>query len=155
MRSCFPSARIAAAAVGLLFLVGCKESPTEPSAYWCRIGSSSSPVALQNATGSATIVRLRTYLDGALISDTGETLPSATVAVYAFVGDVSLGSHTLRIEVANQTSSPNNYSLPDLPVSLVKLTGFYSESTIAYVKLPGRTQSVATGESFEYQISFK
>jgi hypothetical protein len=156
MSSSRRNATIAAAALALLSQLCCsKNSPTEPETYSFGIGTASSyPLMLSNVNGDATIVRTRVILDGAVIADWSQSPPKSEVMLIGGKSGVSLGAHTLRIEVAGQTSSPNTYRLPDVVVRLSRVTGFNSGYERASATLPGRTQSLATGEAFEYQFSF-
>ena len=130
-------------------------SPTEPIHPFFKIGllDAPSPVLLQNVAGEATIIAVSVYLDGTLLYASRDLSPRPSERLpFAFYPS-SLGAHTLKVFISNQTSSPPSYSLPDFHVILATKVGSTTQA-IATVALPARTRSLATDASFDYQFSF-
>ncbi len=105
---------------------------------------------VENVEGASTIARVRLSLDGSEISSIPILQAASRVGISgAKAGD--RGHHTLLV-VVEQTSSPNNYLISGLRVSLVDAGLFGSGPTLAQTTMPDRTQLLGSGDVVTYQF---
>lgn len=106
---------------------------------------------LENIEGASTILRVRLSLDGNEISSIPLTEAASRIGIGgAKAGD--RGHHTLVLVVSEQTSSPNNYRISGLRVSLIDAGLLGSGPTLAQTTMPDRTQLLGSGDVVTYQF---
>jgi hypothetical protein len=106
---------------------------------------------LDNAQGASTILRVRLLLDGNEISNTPLSPAASHIVVFGSrAGD--RGRHTLVVVVADQTSSPNNYGVSGLQVTLVDADLFGAGPELARATLGDRMELLSSGEGISYQF---
>jgi len=155
------------AALPALCFVGCsgKSSPTAPGAF---VDTFSLRTTMVNTSGSATIVNVDVFIDGAfaafscpgtyidtLYASDGSVLgytcsaPGvATVAVNA-AGQVTTGSHTLRFQMTQATDpSPATYTVMAFTLTVHDAAG----RLVKTLNLPAQTASLAIGQDISYVI---
>jgi hypothetical protein len=106
---------------------------------------------LDNAQDAPTILRVRLLLDGHEISNTPISEAASHVVIFGTrAGD--RGHHTLVVVVAEQASSPNNYRVSGLQVTLVDANLLSAGPALAHTTLPDRIELLSSGEGFTYQF---
>lgn len=105
---------------------------------------------IENAEGAPTILRVRLSLDGTDIRSIPAAEASSHIAISAS-GAGDRGHHTLVIIVADQTSSPVNYRVSGLQVTLVETVLFGGAgTTLAHTTLPDRIELLSSGQGISY-----
>ncbi len=106
---------------------------------------------LENAQGAQTILRVRLSLDGNEISNIPLSQAASHIGMSgSHAGD--RGHHTLVVVVADQTSSPSNYRVSSLQVTLVESNLLGGGRTLAHTTLPDRAALLSSGEGISYQF---
>ncbi|HLX09721.1 MAG TPA: hypothetical protein VKY89_17840 [Thermoanaerobaculia bacterium] len=133
----------ALAVVGVCAM-GCHSStPTSTTGFQLLITTNVANTAL-----TPTIVEATLLLDGVVAADVPES-PAAAIAALSAQGSASAGSHVMQIVIAQQTTSPNTYTVTAPVIQIFDTSG----TLLKTVQLSTQTASLATGGSISYSFT--
>jgi len=138
-------ASLAALLAGPLAL-GChgSSSPTSASGFQIVIIA-----VLANTAQAPTIVEAKALFDGVVVEDPGtESNPVASI-LFDPTGFTTSGPHTFQLQIVDQTTSPNNYTVATPIVRVFDVAG----TLLKTIQLNTQTASLATGGSISYSFS--
>jgi hypothetical protein len=102
---------------------------------------------MENSQGLATIKEIRVLWDGELIRTAANPAPVGQSLVLATRYVSVHGRHVLSIQMADQTSSPNTYT-----VTRLSITSYDEGHVDQTLSLPPRTAELRTEESISYDF---
>jgi hypothetical protein len=126
-----------------MWALGCSGSPTSSSGFQLIL-----TVSVANTAMAATITQADLIVDGAAASLSVPPAPEA-VATLNTTGQAGSGSHTMQIQIAGQTSSPNSYTVAAPTIQVFDQGGSLRKT----IQLPAQTAVLATGGSISYTFS--
>jgi hypothetical protein len=135
---------VPALALAALCVVGCHSgSPTSTSSFQVVVQA-----GLANTALMPTILDAQLVFDGSLVQDLPQS-PAASLVTLSASGGVNSGAHTVQFIIANQTTTPNNYTVTTPSIEVLDAAGNFVKT----ITLPVQSGSLATGQGFTYQFT--
>jgi hypothetical protein len=138
-------ASLAALLAGCLAL-GCHGggSPTSSSGFQIVIFAT-----LANTAQAPTIVEAQLLFDGVEVEDPGTEPTPVAFINFVPTGFATSGPHTFQLQIVDQTTSPNTYTVPTPIIRVFDVAG----TLLKTIQLNTQTASLATGGSISYSFS--
>jgi hypothetical protein len=105
--------------------------------------------SLANSTMAPTIVEAQVLLDGVVVEDPGTEAAPAPLVTFTPIGFAAAGPHTLQLQIVDQTTSPNNYTVAMPFIRVFDLSG----TLLKNIQLSTESASLATGGTINYSFS--